>query len=109
MIVGQVLGQTHRVTGRVIDQDDRSALPGLNIVVKNTQRGTTTDTDGRYVLENVSPQDTLVFTYIGYGREEVPVGGRAVIDMFMESLVIRGEEVTVVGYGTQQRREITGS
>ena len=104
-----VFSQTHRVTGRVIDQDDRSALPGLNIVVKNTQRGTTTDTDGRYVLENVSPQDTLVFTYIGYLREEVPVGGRAVIDMFMESLVIRGEEVTVVGYGTQQRREITGS
>lgn len=109
MFIGQAFGQTHRVTGRVIDQDDRSPLPGLNIVVKNTQRGTTTDTDGRYALENVSPQDTLVFTYIGYGREEVPVGGRAVIDMFMESLVIRGEEVTVVGYGTQQRREITGS
>ena len=62
IFIGQAFGQTHRVTGRVIDQDDRSALPGLNIVVKNTQRGTTTDTDGRYTLENVSPQDTLVFT-----------------------------------------------
>ncbi len=54
MMVGQILGQSIRVTGRVIDQDDRSPLPGLNIVVKNTQRGTTTDTDGRYALENVS-------------------------------------------------------
>ena len=105
----QLFGQSLRVTGRVVDQDDSSPLPGLNIVVKNTQRGTTTDTDGRYVLESVSPQDTLVFTYIGYLKEEVPVGGRAIIDMFMESEVIRGEEVTVVGYGTQQRREITGS
>ncbi len=101
--------QTQGVNGRVIDAEDRSPLPGLNIVVKNSDRGTTTDADGRYTLGGISPQDTLVFTYIGYLKQEVVVGGRAVIDMFMESQVIRGEEVTVVGYGTQQRREITGS
>ncbi|MFQ5677150.1 MAG: TonB-dependent receptor plug domain-containing protein, partial [bacterium] len=105
----KVIGQTHRVTGRVIDAEDRSPLPGLNIVVKNTDRGTTTNADGRYVLENVAPQDTLVFTYVGYRKEEIPIAGRAVIDMFMELQAIRGEEVTVVGYGTQQRREITGA
>ncbi len=104
-----VIVQTHRVTGRVVDEDDRSPLPGLNIVVKGTQTGTTTDSDGKYQLENISPQDILVFTYVGYKSQEIVVGGRGEIDMFMASEVLRGEEVTVVGYGTQQRREVTGS
>ncbi|MFQ5640056.1 MAG: SusC/RagA family TonB-linked outer membrane protein, partial [bacterium] len=104
-----VIGQGHRVSGRVVDAEDGSPLPALNIVVKNTDRGTTTNNDGRYVLENVSSQDTLLFTYIGYLKREIPISGRDVIDIFMTSQALRGEEVTVVGYGTQQRREITGS
>ncbi|MFQ5603527.1 MAG: SusC/RagA family TonB-linked outer membrane protein [bacterium] len=104
-----LIAQGHRVSGRIIDGEDRTPLPGLNIVVKNTDRGTTTNNDGLYVLENVSPEDTLIFSYIGYQREEVPIAGRQVIDIFMIRQVIPGEEVTVVGYGTQQRREITGS
>ncbi len=109
MLITQAFGQTHRVTGQVIDEDDRSPLPGLNIVVKNTQRGTTTDNDGKYTLENISAQDILVFTYIGYKSQEITAGSGGVVDIFMTSVVLRGEEVTVVGYGTQQRREITGS
>lgn len=107
--VGQVIGQGHQVTGRVVGQEDRGPLLGLNIVVKNTERGTSTDNDGRYVLENVSPQDTLVFLYIGYQKEEVPVGDRKVIDIIMTPQAVAGEEVVVVGYGTQIRKNITSS
>ena len=109
LLVGQVIGQVQRVTGRVVDVEDGSPLPGLNIVLKNTDRGTTTDIEGQYVLENVSPQDTLIFSFIGYLRQQIAIGGREVIDIFMAPRAIVGEEITVVGYGTQQRREITGS
>ena len=72
----QVIGQGRQVTGRVIDGETRGPMLAANIVVKNTDRGTSTDMDGRYVLENVSPQDVLVFMFIGYQREEIPVGGQ---------------------------------
>lgn len=107
--VGQVIGQGHRVTGRVINREARAPLLGVNIVVKNTEMGTTTDNDGRYVLEKVSPKDTLVFLYIGYQREEVSVGDRKVIDIIMTPQAVAGEEVVVVGYGTQIRKNITSS
>lgn len=105
--VGQVIGQGHRVSGRVIDGEDRSPMLGANIVVKNTERGTSTDMDGRYVLEDVSAQDTLVFLYIGYQREEIAIGGREVIDILMTAQAIAVEELVVTGYGTQIRREVT--
>jgi iron complex outermembrane receptor protein len=104
---GQAIGQGNRVTGRVISGEDRTPLLGLNIVVKNTDRGTSTDLDGRYELTNVSPQDTLVFSYIGYQRREFPVGGREVIDVVMTPEAIALGELVVTGYGTQVRREIT--
>ncbi|MFQ6114078.1 MAG: SusC/RagA family TonB-linked outer membrane protein, partial [bacterium] len=109
LFVGQVIGQGHRVTGRVISAEDRAPMLGLNIVVKNTERGTSTDMDGRYVLENVSPQDTLVFLFIGYQRQEIPIGDREVIDIVMTPQAIAGEELVVTGYGTQIRKEVTVS
>ena len=61
----RVISQGHRVSGRVIDAEDRTPLPALNIVVKNSDKGTSTDNDGRYIIEDISLQDTLVFLYIG--------------------------------------------
>ncbi|MFQ5825201.1 MAG: carboxypeptidase-like regulatory domain-containing protein, partial [bacterium] len=109
LFVGQVIGQGHRVSGRVISAEDRAPMLAVNIVVKNTERGTSTDNDGRYVLENVTPQDTLIFLFIGYQREEIPISGREVIDIVMTPQAIPGEELVVTGYGTQARREVTVS
>ena len=63
VFVGQVVGQEHRVTGEVISGETRAPLLGVNIAVQNTDMGTTTDLYGQYVLDGVSPQDILTFTY----------------------------------------------
>ncbi len=109
LFIGQVLGQGLQISGRVIAGDDRSPLLGLNVQVKGSERGTATDMDGRYVLENVSASDVLIFTYIGYQRTEVTVGSREVIDLVMTPEAISGEEVVVTGYGTQLRKNVTSS
>jgi iron complex outermembrane receptor protein len=107
--VGQAIGQGNKVSGKVISGEDRTPLLGVNIVVKNTTRGTTTDMDGQYTLENISPQDTLIFSYIGFQREQTPIRGRDVINLTMTPQAVAGDAVVVIGYGTQQRRDITSA
>ncbi len=109
VFVGQVIGQEHRVTGEVISGETRAPLIGVNIIVQNTTTGTTTDLYGQYVLDGISPQDILVFSYIGHLVEEVAIDGREVIDLVMSPQALSGEDVVVIGYGTQQRRDITSS
>ena len=106
---GQVIAQTGVVSGTVSSADDGSMLVGVNIVVKNTDTGTTTNENGAFVLEGVSANDVLVFSYIGYETAEVAVSGRAVIEVTLVSTVIAGEDVVVIGYGTQSRRDVTGA
>ncbi|MFQ6615344.1 MAG: SusC/RagA family TonB-linked outer membrane protein [Fidelibacterota bacterium] len=108
-VLGQAFGQDGRVSGRVISSEDRDPLIGVNIVVAGTDMGTTTDSDGRYLLDGVSPDATLVFSYIGYQTEEISVAGRQEIDVVMTPQALPGEELVVIGYGTQQRRDITSS
>jgi len=106
---GQVIAQTGVVAGTVSSADDGSMLVGVNIVVKNTDTGTTTNENGAFVLEGVSANDVLVLSYIGYETAEVAVSGRAVIAVTLVSTVIAGEDVVVIGYGTQSRRDVTGA
>jgi iron complex outermembrane receptor protein len=106
---GQVIAQTSVVSGTVSSADDGSMLVGVNIVVKNTDTGTTTNENGAFVLEGVSANDVLVLSYIGYETAEVAVSGRAIIEVTLVSTVIAGEDVVVIGYGTQSRRDVTGA
>ena len=106
---GQVIAQTSVVSGTVSSADDGSMLVGVNIVVKNTDTGTTTNENGAFVLEGVSANDVLVLSYIGYETAEVAVSGRAVIAVTLVSTVIAGEDVVVIGYGTQSRKDVTGA
>ena len=89
-----------QVSGTVTESETGSGLPGANIVVKGTTIGTTTDIQGNYSLEVPSLQDTLLFTYVGYQREEVAIAGRTSVDVVMEPEAIEGEEVVVVGGGS---------
>lgn len=99
----------HSVSGVVTDSDSGESLPGVNILLKGTTRGTTTDLEGSYQISNISPSDTLVFNYIGYGNVEVPINGRSAIDVQLSPETIVGDELVVVGYGQQRRRDLTGS
>lgn len=98
------------VTGQVTDAADGQSLPGVNVIVKSMpSRGTSTGGDGSYTLNVPSEQDTLVFSFVGYVTQEIPVNGRSTINVEMASDVQALEDVVVVGYGTQERKQVTGS
>lgn len=99
----------HQVSGTVTDAETDEPLIGVNIVVEGTTIGTTTDIDGNWSLSVPDDEVTLQFSYLGYDTEEVPVDGREEINVILRPVQIVGEELVVVGYGVQRRRDITGS
>jgi TonB-linked SusC/RagA family outer membrane protein len=100
----------HEVTGEVTDAETGKTLPGVNIVVRGTQIGTTTRADGSYALEVSSPDSTLVFSFVGYQRQEVPINGRSEVNVQLAPAVTAMEEVVVnVGYQEQTIETTTGS
>ncbi len=103
-----VFGQQVRVSGTVTDAADRQTLPGVNVVVKGTLTGTITGIDGEYSLM-AKPGDILVFTFIGYLPQEVPVGEGNIINVAMRTDVQALDEVVVIGYGTVKKSDATGS
>ena len=105
---GTAFGQ-HQVSGTVMDSVEASPLPGANVTVKGTTRGTTSDAQGSYQLTVPSPADTLVFSFVGYQAKEIPIRGRNDIDVTLAPSTIMQEELVVVGYGTQERSDLTGS
>lgn len=100
--------QSITITGIVTD-DTNEPLPGVNILIKGSLVGTVTDINGRYSLNVDAPDQTLIFSFVGYLREEVPIESRNVIDMVMYPDIRMMSEVVVVGYGTQEKVTLTGS
>lgn len=101
--------QDHRVSGTVLSSADGEALPGVTILVKGTNAGTSTGLNGEFSLTAPSESDTLVFSYIGYETLEEPIDGRENIEISLTPQAIVGDELVVVGYGAVERRDITGS
>lgn len=110
-ISGSVYAQdnTHAIQGTVIDASTDDALPGVNIALKGTTTGTSTDADGHYELIVPSLSDTLMLTYIGYQSQEIPINGRTEIDITMQPQAIEGEEAVVVAFGVQEEEDVVGS
>ncbi|QHT72019.1 TonB-dependent receptor [Rhodocytophaga rosea] len=96
------------ITGTVVD-DQNSGLPGVNVIIKGTTTGTTTDADGKYTLTAPDGNGTLVFSFIGYATQEVPINNRTSINITMADDIQSLEEVVVVGYGEQKKVTVTGS
>jgi len=97
------------VRGIVTDGQNGEPLPGSNVVLEETNRGTTTDSDGRYSIQVPGGEGTLIFSFVGYQTRRVAVNGRSEIDVALQPGVT-AEEVVVTGYGGQQQeRTITGS
>jgi len=108
-LLGSADARAQQVSGTVRDAQTGDPLPGVNVVVKGTTLGTATDLEGRYSLTVPSLQDTLVFSFVGYVTREEPIAGRSVVDVSLTPTVIRGEEIVVIGYGTQRREDITSA
>lgn len=106
---GAAFAQGKTVTGKVTDTQSGEALPGVNVVVKGTSQGTITDVDGKYSLQISSDDDVLIFSFIGYKREEIAVAGRTSVDVPLAADITSLEEVVVVGYGEQKKSVVTGA
>lgn len=97
------------VTGQVTDAATGEALAGCSVVVKGTQRGTTTDANGNYRLSVPNGNVTLVFGFIGFVSQEVVVGNQTAINVGLKSSASELNQVVVIGYGSTTKRDMTGS
>ncbi len=100
--------QSRTIQGTVRDAKSGTALPGVTVSVKGKSTGTQTDMQGQFKLQ-ADPQATLVFSFIGYTTQEAPVGGRSNVDIQLGEDLKKLEEVVVVGYGAQKKKDVTGS
>jgi len=97
------------IEGRVTDKTNQP-LFGVSIVLKGTQIGVTSDFDGVYKINATYPKDAvLVFSYIGMISKEIPINGKTIMNVILEESAEQLEEIIIVGYGSQVKKDITGS
>lgn len=104
----EIIIQSRTVSGKVTSAEDGEPLPGVNILEKGSANGVVSDVDGRYQL-TVAENATLVFSIVGFARQEIEVGNRSIIDVAMSTDVRQLEELVVVGYGAIKKTDLTGS
>lgn len=100
--------QQMSLRGKVMDTNERIPIPGTNVVIKGTQRGTSTDHDGTFSIDNFSIGSTLIFSYVGYKSTEIVVTHND-IEVFLQSDAANLEEAIVIGFGTQKKINIAGA
>lgn len=100
--------QQKTLTGTVVGEDGVS-IPGVTVIVKGTTVGTITDMDGKFSFPAPADAKTLVVSYIGMKTQEIEIGNQTNFKLTLTSDVIGVDEVVVVGYGTQQKKTLTGA
>lgn len=103
LLWGFTLPETRTITGTVTSAEDGSTLPGVNIILKGTATGTTTDAKGKYSIQAPATGGTLVFSFIGLNTQEIKIGSRTIINVAMTLDVTQLSEVVVTGYGGQRK------
>jgi TonB-dependent starch-binding outer membrane protein SusC len=109
MVTISATAQDRTITGKVTAAEDGTGLPGVNIIVQGTTKGTTTDLDGYYSITIAQSEITLIFSFVGFKTQTIDVGNKTTIDVILESDVSVLEDVVVVGYGEQKKSDVTGS
>ena len=105
----QIVSAQVNISGTLTDAETSEPLIGVNILVKGTSSGVISDVDGTYSLTVPDENSTIVFSYTGFGDQEVVVGSRRVIDIQMDPQANTLDEVVVLGYTTRKKGELTGS
>ncbi|MCW3805485.1 SusC/RagA family TonB-linked outer membrane protein [Plebeiibacterium marinum] len=100
--------ESKEVRGIVTDESGE-AIPGVNVIIKGTTEGTITDINGEYLLSNVPNDAVLLFSFVGMESQEVVVGGKSILNIILKSSAIGLDEIVAIGYGTANRKEVTGS
>jgi len=104
-----VMAQTVAITGTVTGSEDGLELPGVFVTVKGTTIGAITGPDGKFTVQAPATANTLVFSFLGYVTQEVAIDNRTRIDMVLKQDMFNVDEVVVVAYGTQQKRDVAGA
>jgi TonB-linked SusC/RagA family outer membrane protein len=103
-----VLAQTKRITGRILSEEDGKPLQGVTVTVKGKNIITQTNAQGEFAVD-ASSDDIILFTFTGFGSQELKAGSSSTIDISMKPEAAKMGEVVVVGYGTQSRKNITSA
>ncbi len=106
-LVGAAFGQTRTITGKVIAEEDGSALPGVSILVKGSTSGTSTNLDGQYTI-SAPANAVLVYSFVGFITQEVAVGTSSVIDISLKSDVMALSEVVITAMGIAKEKKSLG-
>jgi TonB-linked SusC/RagA family outer membrane protein len=97
-----------KVSGKVTDSSG-ATLPGVSVVVKGTTLGVITDADGKYTLSNVPENSVLQFSFVGMKMQEIAISNKTSINVVLSEETVGIEEVVAIGYGTQKKKDMTGS
>ncbi|MCW9707923.1 SusC/RagA family TonB-linked outer membrane protein [Fodinibius salsisoli] len=97
--------QQEDISGTVSDAQSGDPLPGVNVLLKGTTTGTSTESDGNFELTVPSLQDTLIFSFIGYQTQEVPLNGRSTLEINLQPQAIAGDEVVVTAFGLERETQ----
>lgn len=107
MVPATLMAQS-TVSGTVTDKANAMPLPGVNVLVKGTSRGASTDFDGNYTLE-VNQGEIIVISYVGYKTQEITYTGQSTIDVVLEEDAAQLDEVVLIGYGSTTKQDATGA
>lgn len=107
MVPATLLAQS-TITGTVTDKANAMPLPGVNVIIKGTSRGTSTDFDGNFTLE-VSEGETIVVSYLGYTTQEIVYSGGSTLDVALVEDAAQLDEVVLIGYGSTTKQDATGA
>ncbi len=108
LFISSIISGQSSISGTITDSQG-VPIPGVNVLVKGTDIGTSTDFDGNYQIRLNSSADILLFTYIGYKEQSITVNNQTTIDIVMLEDTNELDEIVVVGYGTQKKSDVTGS
>lgn len=105
----QIQAQERTVTGVVTDASTKEPLPGVSVLIEGTTLGTASDLDGKFSITVPGEKSVLIFSYVGYVKQNVVVGTTSTINVALEPSLKELEEVVVVGYGVQKKSLVTGA
>jgi hypothetical protein len=108
MTCSAAMAQELQVSGKVTSGEDQSPLPGVNILVKGTTSGTISDANGAFTINVSSGNDVLVFSFVGFMSQEVPIGGRTSFDVTLASDAKQLSEIVITALGIEKDKKALG-
>lgn len=106
---GLMYSQQINISGKVTDVSSGVGIPGTNIAVEGTNAGSISDSEGNYSIEVPSGDAALIFSFVGYATQTIPVGNRTIINVALVEDKVSLDELVVIGYGTQRKSDLTGA